>query len=144
MVFEPISGTIGAVALLDPALRGFSWIYGKYKLQKQFSEHYQAETIKYRSEVARFVYIRDQKIEGLGSNPLNESETFFNDAFRDRLILAVSVLEECEELVAKHDPTYLKELSGKPNQGQADPCSQSEDAGKCIAWPEFDEIDVLQ
>lgn len=136
MVFEPISGTIGAVALLDPALRGSSWIYGKYKLQKLFGDHYQAETIKYRSEVARFVYIRDQKIDVLRSNPLNESETFFTSAFRDRLILAVNALEECEGLVAKHDPKFLKEEQGKPDQGEANPSSansgpQPEDAGEC-------------
>lgn len=120
MAFEPISGTIGAMALLDPALRGFSWTYGKYKLLKQFGDHYMAEAIKYRSEVARFVYIRDLKTDAFKNSPLNESETFFIAAFRDRLILAVETLEECEELVAKHDPGFLK---GEPKDGDPTPGS---------------------
>src|SRR5579862_1513257 len=101
-MFEPIAGTIGAVALVDPALRGASWVYAKYKLGKNFGEHFQSLTIAYYSEVARFVEIRDQKIDVLPNNPLNESETFLNKAFCDRLILEVNAFEECEKLMEKY------------------------------------------
>lgn len=123
MVFEPISGTVGGVALVDPVLRGFSWTYGKYKLLKQFSDHYTSETIKYRSEVARFGYIRDLKIDAFETRLLNESETFFLDTFRDRLILAMEALEECEKLVQKHDPSFLEGKLGDPDHGNTDPGS---------------------
>jgi Prion-inhibition and propagation len=109
MPFEPISGTIGAVALIDPALRGASWVYAKYKLGKNFGEHYQALTITYTSEAARFVQIRDQKIDVLPNNPLNESETFLNNALRDRLILEVKAFEECEKLMEKYSKKAPKE-----------------------------------
>ncbi|KAI9774400.1 MAG: hypothetical protein M1840_004294 [Geoglossum simile] len=122
MVFEPISGTIGAVALLDPALRGASWVYAKHKLGKNFGEHFQSLTITYYSEVARFVEIRDQKIHVLPNNPLNESETFLNGIFRDRLVLEVKALEECEMLMEIYDKRASRDshvaqqsaLSGDP------------------------------
>lgn len=75
MGFEPISCTIGAVALLDPALRAVSWIYGKYRLGKKFGEHYNALSI-YKSGVARFVWLRDLKIDALEVSPLNDTKTF--------------------------------------------------------------------
>ena len=131
MVFEPISGSIGAVALIDPALRGVSWIYGKYKLQKQFGEHYQALTVKYTAEVARFVIIRDQKIHVLEKSPLNEAETFLNEAIRARLVLEVKAFEECEKLMEEHDRRGREQENNEESDRHGGQSSSDNQAGNC-------------
>lgn len=68
-------------------------------LKSQFGEHYVAENIKYRFEVARFAYVGDLKIDGFENGLLDEKKQFFIRAFRDRLMLAMKHFEECEELV---------------------------------------------
>jgi hypothetical protein len=138
MVFEPISGSIGAIALIDPALRGASWIYGKYKLQKQFGDHYQAFTVMYNAEVARFVMIRDQKIHLLEKSPLNEAETFLNEAIRGRLVLAVKALEECEKLMEEYHHRGKEQEDNEQSDRQGDESSFDNQAGNSHRLPHRD------
>ncbi|KAH0565084.1 hypothetical protein GP486_001524 [Trichoglossum hirsutum] len=114
--FEPIAGTIAFVALIDPGLRGFSWIYGKYKLGKSFGRDYHSLEILYRSEIVRFIQIRDQKIDLLGDSPLNDPKTRLKNAVHERLVLELEALEECEELVRKHDARHLEAEEREANK----------------------------
>ena len=117
MPFEPISGTISAVAFVDPALRGLSWMYGKYRLMENFGFDYLALEIEYRSEVARFVQIRDQSIDLLKTSPLGVLGHFLEHAIRDRLLSKLRTLDECEEVMKKYDHTRMRQVEEKDASG---------------------------
>ncbi|RGP57933.1 hypothetical protein FSPOR_11941 [Fusarium sporotrichioides] len=80
MAFEPISGTIGAVAFADQMFTRIVWVYKKYKLSEAFGDDYISYKIKYDSEIFR---------------------RHLREPLRSRLLQWISHLDECEKLVAK-------------------------------------------
>lgn len=108
MAFEPISGTIGFVALVDPAVRAFSFLYGKYKLTKAFGRDYIERDITYRSEVAFFEILLETKGDQLESNPLNGRNMFRNDDIKRRFVLYLQDFEDCDVLSKKYNLQTLE------------------------------------
>jgi hypothetical protein len=117
--FEPIAGSMAAVALLEPAFRAFKWIYGKYRLTEEFGPDFVAFTIKYKSEVWKFESIRDQEIHTLQKSPLNEARTLLDPPVKQRLLLWMKALEDCEQLVASCDPRTNSENDTTPLTGSS-------------------------
>ncbi|KAJ6032647.1 hypothetical protein N7540_003379 [Penicillium herquei] len=145
MVLDPITGTLAFVALADPALRGVSWIYGKYRLGREFGEHYSALTVKYKSEVARFVWIRDLKVDALEVSPLNEEETCLRDALHRRFVLEVKAFEECEKLMQNfHEMDNQEERAVSGSQSVATSVETTPAANATAAKSNDDDASAAQ
>jgi hypothetical protein len=110
--FEPIAGTIGAVALLDPAFKFISWTYRKWRLTADFGKDYTSIEIIYHSELALLYDVLDTDVSKV-QNRLNAGSTRLDDAIRNRLLLWVEQVQECDALIKKCDPSPESEEDGR-------------------------------
>lgn len=83
--FEPIAGTIGAVAFADQLFSRCLWIYGKYKITQQFGQNFVEYSIQHESEVWRFENIIHHTIFNLTEDPLDDRQVQLKSSLRNRL-----------------------------------------------------------
>jgi hypothetical protein len=99
--FEPISGTMGAIALVDRMFQGVIWVYGQYKITEAFGADFVEYSDIYESEIVRFEKIRDHNVTGLTEDPLEDDKRKLKPQLRNRFLHWVRHLEACEDLIRK-------------------------------------------
>ncbi|RMJ16787.1 hypothetical protein CDV36_003572 [Fusarium kuroshium] len=103
MAFEPISGTIGAVAFADQMFARCVWVYKKYKLSQDFGSDYVEYQTKYHCEIFRFDQIISHPHSGLAESALDTGQRHLREPLRSRLQIWMADLNKCGKLVAKYE-----------------------------------------
>ncbi|RSM06578.1 hypothetical protein CEP52_005656 [Fusarium oligoseptatum] len=103
MAFEPISGTIGAVAFADQMFARCVWVYKKYKLSQDFGSDYVEYQTKYHCEIFRFDQIISHPHSGLAESALDTGQRHLREPLRSRLQIWMADLDKCGKLVAKYE-----------------------------------------
>ena len=93
---EPVSVTLAALALLDPAIRSVRMAYGVYRLTLSFGEHYTSAQRKLDGEQARLETSLDTN---LASIPDKKVLTQIND----HLGHLGKHFQACQDLIASID-----------------------------------------
>ncbi|KAH7118522.1 hypothetical protein B0J13DRAFT_532603 [Dactylonectria estremocensis] len=118
MVFEPISGTIGAVAVVDQALARCAWVYGKYKISQAFGASYANYTTVFYTEIWGFQEIRDHTIFELSEDPLTADRKRLKRPLRTRPLQWADDLQRCEDLIMAFEVELPDDKKDEEVQGQ--------------------------
>jgi len=109
---EPIAITLGALALLDPAIKACRKAYGVYNLTRHFGQHYVGVQRRVRGEQARVELILETRIACVPNTEL--CETIIQE-----LGSLQQAFQGCQDLVASIDRPQSKHISSHSNKKTA-------------------------